>query len=84
MSTKAQALRAPGRVVSPERSSWRLVVAGFVALLLALTTLVVLATVNAPTATKGGADHGARNVTSRGTGVDRVGGDGPYKYHPLP
>jgi len=86
MSTRTQALRVSGpvadRVAERNGSEWRLVLAGLAALLLLLTTLIVLATVNAPST--GGADHGSRNVTSRDTGVVRVGGDGPFKFHPLP
>ncbi len=82
MSVRIQALRAPGRVPGSAISEWRLVVLGFVALLLAFAVLVAVATVNAPSF--GGADHGGRTVTSRDAGVVRVGGDGQYQYHPLP
>jgi hypothetical protein len=82
MSTRSQALRVPGRVANPERHEWRLVLAGFVALLLVFAVLVGVATVNAPS--RGGADHGSRTVNSRDTGVVRVGGNGPYRFHPLP
>ena len=82
MSTRSEALRVPSRVAGPGRSEWRLVVMGFVALLLAFAVLVTLATVNAPST--GGADHGGRAVTSRNAGVVKVGGDGQYRYHPLP
>jgi hypothetical protein len=82
MST--QELRAAGRVAGTERSEWRFVVAGFVALLLVLATLVAVATLNAPSTSKGGAGHGTRNVTSGDTGAVRVGGNGPYRYHLLP
>jgi hypothetical protein len=84
MSTRSEALRVPSRVAGPGRSEWRLVVMGFVALLLAFAVLVTLATLNAPSSSKGGADHGTRTVTSRDTGVIRVGGDGVYRYHLLP
>jgi hypothetical protein len=79
---RTQALRPPSRVAGSRLSQWRLVLFGVVALLLAFTVLVALATVNAPST--GGADHGARTVTSRDAGVPRVGGDGQYRYHPLP
>jgi hypothetical protein len=84
MSTRSQALRAPGRAAGTERSQWRFVVAGFVALLLVLAALVGVATLNAPSSPKGGAGHGSRNVTSGDTGAVRVGGNGPYRYHLLP
>ena len=83
MSARTQALRAPSRAYGSERSDWRLVLLGFVALLLTLTVLVVLAKVNAPSA-NGGAGQGSRIVTSRDAGVVRVGGNGQYRFHPLP
>jgi hypothetical protein len=82
MSTRSQALRAPGRVSSPERTEWRLVVVGFVALVLLLATLVGVAKLNAPSKSH----HGTGTVTTRNhtDGGTRVGGSGPYRYHPLP
>ena len=44
MSTRSQALQAP----SADRHEWQLLVAGLVAMLVVFVTLVVLATVNAP------------------------------------
>jgi hypothetical protein len=82
MSMRIQALRGPDRLTDSARSEWRLVVIGLVALLLAFAVLVTLATVNAPST--GGADHGGRAFTSRNAGVVKVGGDGQYRYHPLP
>lgn len=82
MSMRIQTLRGSGRVTDSARSEWRLVVVGLVALLLAFAVLVALATANAPST--GGADHGGRAVTSRNAGVVKVGGDGAYRYHPLP
>ena len=78
MSSRAQALRAPSRT---NRSEWQLVVAGLAALLTVLVTLVVLATVNAPS--KGGGVSPAKDAGSQHP-VVRVGGDGQYQYHPLP
>ena len=79
MSVRSQTLQAPKNA---SRREWQLVVAGFVSLLVVFATLVVLATVNAPT--KGGTvPPGTRVVSHQDAGV-RVGGDGPYQYHPLP
>ncbi|HXJ63081.1 MAG TPA: hypothetical protein VNN79_04945 [Actinomycetota bacterium] len=83
MSMRVQALRSPSRVAGPERSEWRLVVMGVVALLVTFAVLLALALANAPSQ-GGGADHGSRTVTSRDAGVVRVGGDGQYRFHPLP
>jgi hypothetical protein len=82
MSTGSQALRPHSGVVGAERSEWRLVLYGLVALLVTMAVLVAVALANAPSV--GGVDRGSRTVTSRDTGVVRVGGDGPFKYHPLP
>jgi len=79
MSARTQALQAPR---SATRHEWQLVVAGLVAVLVTLVTLVVLATVNAPTG-GGTAPPGTRSV-SHTQPLVRVGGDGPYQYHPLP
>jgi len=83
MSMRVQALRSPSRVSGPERSEWRLVLLGVVALVVTFTVLLAVALSNAPSA-NGGANHGSRTVTSRDAGVARVGGDGPYRFHPLP
>jgi hypothetical protein len=56
---------------------------GVVALLVTFAVLLALALANAPSQ-GGGADHGSRTVTSRDAGVVRVGGDGQYRFHPLP
>ena len=79
MSVRSQALQAPQ---SATRHEWQLVLGGFLSLLLVFVTLVVLATANAPT--KGGTvPPGTKVVSHQDAGV-RVGGDGPYQYHPLP
>jgi hypothetical protein len=79
MSVRSQALQAPQ---STTRHEWQLVLAGFLSLLLVFVTLVVLATVNAPT--KGGTVPPGTKVVSHNDAGVRVGGDGPLKYHPLP
>ena len=76
MST--QTLRAPSRA-RQERSEWWAVVGLFVALVVTLAVLIGVASLNEPS--KGGT--GTKSGTAQ-TSVVRVGGDGPYQYHPLP
>jgi len=78
MST--QTLRAPSRA-GQERSGWWAVVGLFVALAVTLAVLIGVASLNEPS--KGGTGGGSKSGTSQ-TSVVRVGGDGPYQYHPLP
>jgi len=78
MST--QTLRAPGGV-RQERSEWWAVVAGFVALLVTFAILVGVSTLNG--SSSGGTQQAPKGGTAPAS-VVRVGGDGPYQYHPLP
>jgi hypothetical protein len=80
MST--QTLRAPSQA-RQERSGWWAVVGLFVALAVTLAVLIGVASLNEPSKGGTGTGAGSKSGTTQ-TSVVRVGGDGPYQYHPLP